>query len=432
MKRSIPPREEIAAAVAGQKNWAVRRLKNFVACKSVLGQEREAQEYLAGVYDELGYAPKLLPVDADRIKKLRGYSPALKNYANRPNLVGVHSVKSAKGKSLILNGHVDVVSPEPVKLWTRDPFRAEAVNENGETWIYGRGAGDMKGGTIATLWALRALREAGLEPASKVILQSPIEEECTGNGALALLDAGYTADACLIPEPFGETLLCTQIGVVWFSVRVLGKTTHVLGAGQGVNAIEKSWIVINALRGLERETNRAARIPAPYKGMKNPVNLNVGVIEGGDWPSTVAGECVTRFRFGLFPGESLDDLKRAIETRVAEAAAGDPWLKEFPPQVEYAGFQAEGCGFDDAGAFGRALSDAHASWRGRPPEKLHATCTTDVRHFNLYYNIPATCYGPKAENIHGVDERVSLGSMQRVAEVTASLVASWCGLRRAR
>jgi acetylornithine deacetylase len=430
MKLNIPPKEDIAAAIAAQQDWAVNNLKKLVSCKSILGNELPAQECVAGIYDELGFASKLLPIDIDRLKKTKGYSPADWSYDNRPNAVGVHDVKNPEGKSLIFNGHVDVVSPEPVKLWSCDPFHPHVANENGETWIYGRGAGDMKGGTVAALWALKALREAGLEPASKVILQSPIEEECTGNGALALLMDGYTADACLIPEPFNETMLCTQIGVIWFQVRILGKTTHVLGAGQGVNAIEKSWPVIQALRALEQETNLPGRVPAPYSGMQNPINLNVGTIDGGDWASTVAGECVTRFRFGLFPGESLADLRARVERRVAEAAAGDPWLKEFPPQVEYIGFQAEGCNFDEGGDFGQALAAAHQSWRGAAPQKLHATCTTDVRHFNLHYNIPATCYGPKAENIHGVDERVSLDSMKRVAEVMASLIVDWCGVRR--
>jgi acetylornithine deacetylase len=420
----------ISSAVTDRTNWAVNHLQKFVACPSILGQEKSAQDYIAGVYDELGYQTKILPVDIDRIKKLPGFSPVDWDYNDRPNVVGIHNVKNPLGRSLIFNGHVDVVSPEPVKLWSNDPFRAVIKEENGESWIYGRGAGDMKGGIICYLWALKALQDAGLEPASKIILQSPIEEECTGNGALALLADGYTGDACLIPEPFGETVLCHQIGVIWFQVRILGRTTHVLGAGSGVNAIEKSWVIIQALRDFEKETNRPANIPEPYSQINNPLNLNVGVINGGDWASTVAGECVTRFRFGLFPGESMETLKRNIEMRVAQAAASDPWLRDFPPVVEYIGFQAEGCSFDNHGAFGETLGAAHTQWRGSAPEKLNATCTTDARFFNLYYNIPATCYGPVAENIHGVDERVSLTSMQHVTEVMISLIESWCGLQK--
>ncbi len=420
----------IASAVAARKDWAVDRLQKFVACPSVLGQEKSAQDCIAGLYDELGYDTKILPVDIDRIKNLKGFSPVDWDYNNRPNVVGIHNVKNPSGRSLIFNGHVDVVSPEPVKLWSDDPFSGLLKQDGGESWVYGRGAGDMKGGIICYLWALKALQDAGFEPASRIILQSPIEEECTGNGALALLADGYTADACLIPEPFGESVLCHQVGVIWFQVRILGKTTHVLGAGSGVNAIEKSWVIIQALRDFEKETNRPANIPESYSGIDNPLNLNVGIISGGDWASTVAGECVTRFRFGLFPGESLETLKRNIETRVAQAAAQDPWLRDFPPAVEYIGFQAEGCSFDDNGNFGRALNAAHTEWRGSAPKKLHATCTTDARFFNLYYNIPATCYGPRAENIHGVDERVSLSSMQHVTEVMISLIENWCGLQK--
>src|SRR5690606_11181975 len=137
-------------------------------------------------------------------------------YKDRPNVVGLHRPESNAGRSLILQGHVDVVSAEPVKLWKSDPFepRIEQHGEHGEMWMYGRGAADMKGGSMCFLWALAALQDMGLEPASEVILQSPIEEECTGNGALALCANGYTADACLIPEPFGETMLQRQVGVM--------------------------------------------------------------------------------------------------------------------------------------------------------------------------------------------------------------------------
>lgn len=423
-------KNDAAQAVAASRDWAVNHLSHWVSCPSILGQEQSAQEYAAGIYDELGFAPKLLPVDIDRIKNLTGFSPVDWDYKDRPNLVGAHRVKNPAGRSLMFNGHVDVVSPEPVKLWRHDPFTPSLVDEDGQTWMIARGAGDMKGGSICYLWALKTLHDMGLEPASDVILQSPIEEECTGNGTLSLLADGFTAEACLIPEPFNETLLCQQIGVVWFQVRILGKTTHVLQTGSGVNAIEKSWLVMQALRGLEKEANRHECIPPAYQDTTNPLNLNIGVINGGDWASTVAGECVTRFRFGLFPGESLPELRQKIEARIAEVAGADPWLKEFPPQVEYIGFQAEGCVFDENGGFGTALANAHQSWRGSKPQKLHATCTTDIRFHNLYYNIPATCYGPVAENIHGIDERVSIDSMQRVTEVMISLIEDWCGLRK--
>ncbi|MBX3728738.1 MAG: ArgE/DapE family deacylase [Candidatus Sumerlaeia bacterium] len=421
----------VAQAIADRRQWAIDTLAWWVRHASVLGQEEPAQSYIAGVYEDLGFSTRLEAVDPEELRDMPGFSPVDWSYEGRPNVVGVHDPGRNLGRTLIFNGHVDVVSPEPVRLWSSPPFEPRVVEneEDGESWMYGRGAGDMKGGSMCFLWALAALRDLGFEPASRVELQSPIEEECTGNGALALCMNGEAADACLIPEPFNETILRRQVGVLWFQVRVLGKTTHVLGAGRGVNAIEKSWVFIQALRRLEEEINQPENIPDGYKGIAHPINLNVGIIQGGDWASTVAGECVTRFRLGLFPGERISDLQARIEKCVADAAADDPWLREFPPTVEYVGFQAEGCEFDMDSDFARTLKRTHRQWRGSEPEELIATCTTDVRFFNLYRGVPATCYGPKARNIHGVDEKVSLDSMQRVAEVLASFIDAWCGVQ---
>ena len=347
-EKHIPDLLEIQQAVASQRDWAVDILGNWVRHGSVLGSEGSAQEYIAGVYESLGLETRLVRIDADRIRHLPGFSPVDWSYEGRPNVVGIHDPGQKSGRTLVFNGHVDVVSPEPSELWTSPPFEARIVahEQDGETWMYGRGAADMKGGSVCYLWALASLRELGLEPASRLTCQSSIEEECTGNGTLALLADGYTGDACIIPEPFGETYMRCQVGVVWFEVRVLGKTTHVQGTQQGVNAIDKSWAIIGGLSGLEDELNRPERIPDLYAEVEHPVNLNVGIIRGGDWASTVPGSCVTRFRIGLFPGEDLADVKQKIEETLATAAAADPWLKEFPPTVRYIGFQAEGCEFD--------------------------------------------------------------------------------------
>ena len=431
---NIPDRSEIQQAVASRRDWAVDALGGWVRHGSVLGSEASAQAYVADLYGSLGLETKMVPVAIDRIKDLPGFSPVDWSYEGRDNVVGIHDPGEKEGRTLVFNGHVDVVSPEPSELWASPPFEPRIVEgeQNGETWMYGRGAADMKGGSICYLWALAALREMGLEPASRVICQSVIEEECTGNGTLALLAEGYTGDACIIPEPSGETCLHCQVGVMWFQVRVLGKTAHVQGTERGVNAIEKSWTIIRALRELEAEINRPERVPGLYADIDHPINLNVGTIRGGDWASTVPGECVTRFRLGLFPGEKPGDVRRSVETCVAASVASDPWFRDFPPAVEYIGFQAEGCEFDVESDLGKAVRKAHQGRWGQAPVAKVSRATTDIRYFNLYHNIPATCYGPKSENIHSADEKVSIDSMQRVSEVLASFTMDWCGVGKRR
>ncbi len=426
---SVP---ELERAVTDKREWAVDLLDRWVRCPSTLSNEASAQTYIEKKLGEMGLAVEREAVDEAVIASLRGYSPALVSYEGRDNIIGRHLPSVTRGRSLIVNGHVDVVSPEPVSLWSTPPFEPKVfTDEGGETWMQGRGAGDMKGGTVATLWAFEALRELGLEPAAPVTFQSCIEEECTGNGALSLCAHGHGGDACLIPEPFDQTVLVEQAGVLWFEVHLLGKTTHVLGAGQGVNAIDKAWGVYRHLREeLEGPLNRMEALPETYRAIHHPANLNLGVVEGGDWPSTVAGACTMRFRMGILPGTSCAWMKRQVLEVVKGACVGDTWLEANPPKVVFRGFQAEPCGFDPDSDFGRVLAKSHAKVEGRPPVPLHATCTTDVRFYNLYYNIPATCYGPRAIAIHGADERVSIDSMGRVAMVVAELMAGWCGLNQ--
>lgn len=426
-------REEIAGAVRARREWALGALGDLVREPTLLGQEESGQDVAARLFEELGYEVREERISLAEIEGKPGFSPVDWRLEGKRNVVGMHEPSETLGRSLIFNGHVDVVSPEPVSLWTSSPWepRLVADEEDGETWVYGRGAGDMKGGSVAYLWAMRALRDLGAVPAAKVILQSVVEEECTGNGTLSLLEKGYRADAAIIPEPFNETLLTAQVGVIWFRVRVLGKTTHVLGAGRGVNAIEMSWPIVESLRELEAEVNAPGNVSALFEGIEHPINLNVGTIRGGDWQSTVAGECVTGFRFGLFPGTALASVKTLVEERVAQAAARVPWLAENPPLVEWVGFQAEGSVFDPDSSLGLTIREAHKAWRGSEPEQLRCTATTDVRFFNNQYGIPATCYGPKALRIHGVDEKVSVDSMERVAEVLCSVVQDWCRLGKA-
>jgi acetylornithine deacetylase len=229
-------------------------------------------------------------------------------------------------RSLALNGHVDVVSPEPLETWSHDPWGGEIVGVGSAQRIYGRGALDMKSGTIANLHALKAVLDAGLRPRGTVVLQSVVEEEAGGGaGTLATLLRGHTADALLTPEPFYRAIVLGQPGVMLFRVSVLGKTAHAAYSQTGVNAIGKILPLYEAMVELDRE--RAARWPNPFFGglSDRAVNLNVGVLRAGDWPSTVAGraemECGARAHGGTCHRTGRPS---ASGTRLCPIAPGAP------------------------------------------------------------------------------------------------------------
>ncbi|MGR3363324.1 MAG: ArgE/DapE family deacylase [Maritimibacter harenae] len=404
-------------------------LSELTAHPSTRGNEQSAQEFMARQLTARGYALDRWQIDVAEIEHLPGFSPVLGSYEDAVNVVGTHHARTGNGRSLILNGHIDVVPEGPLDMWDTPPFEPRV--EDG--WLYGRGGGDMKAGLASNLFVLDALTACGLAPAGNVFFQSVVEEECTGNGALACLARGYKADAALIPEPFSEKLVTAQLGVLWFQVHLKGLPTHVAYAGTGSNAIEAAIPLIGALREMEHRWNAAERRTDDFAHMDHALNLNVGKIQGGDWASSVPAWCVFDVRMGLFPGQSIDEAKAEIETVILDAARQNAFLRNSLPEIVYHGFHAEGYALSqDSSARAvsaiDALDRAHCAVGGDALERTAITATTDARFFGLYADTPALVYGPRAEAIHGFNERVELESMRRVTKATAMFIADWCGV----
>lgn len=404
-------------------------LAELTACPSTRGQEQDAQDFMDRGLLARGYEVDRWRIDLEEIQGLPGFSPVLAPYEDAVNVVGARRCRSRKGRSLILNGHIDVVPEGPLDMWDTPPF-APRVDDG---WMYGRGAGDMKAGLASNLFALDAINSLGLAPAADVFYQSVVEEECTGNGALACLVRGYRAAAALIPEPFAETLVTAQLGVIWFQVHLKGLPTHVAYAGSGANAIEAAIPLVGALHAMEKRWNRSEKRSLEYAHMDHALNLNIGRIEGGDWTSSVPAWCVFDVRMAIFPGQSIEAAKAEIEEVLTEAARQNDFLKSALPEIVYHGFHAEGYALSrdksaSATAAIGALEAAHGAVTGGALERAAITATTDARFFGLYADTPALVYGPRAEAIHGFNERVDLESMRRVTQATALFIARWCGL----
>lgn len=420
-------KDRIVAAVAANFDGQTRFIADLVRIPSRRGREAPAQDFMAAAMGRRGLSVDRWKVEIDDIKGMRGFSPVSISYDDAWNVVGAWRAPTPKGRSLILNGHIDVVPEGPLDMWTSPPYEPRIA----DGWLYGRGGGDMKAGLVSCLYALDALKAIGLRPTADVFVQSVIEEECTGNGALACLQRGYRAQAALIPEPTNQTYTSAQVGVMWFQVKVRGVPVHVLRADSGANAIESAFRLIQALRGLEEQWNRRKANDPHFADHHHPINFNVGKIAGGDWASSVPAWCEFDMRVGLFPGQDLAQARREIEACIKQAAEQDSFLRNMPPEVVYNGFQAEGYVLRGAEEPLEVLNGAHRVIFGAALQPVPSTGTTDARFFGLYADIPAIVYGPVAENIHGFDERVSLESVLKVTQAMALFVAQWCGVEKA-
>lgn len=389
-------------------------LERLVAQASTLGAERGALEVAASELDRLGFVTEWLPVPpsitddpaAGVAQPVDPDTPREVLVAKRPGRDG------GAARSLLLNGHLDVVPSGDPAAWSHPPF--EPVTEDG--WMGGRGAGDMKGGWAMALLALTALLETS-EPSGDLTVVAVIEEECTGNGTLASVRAGVLADAVLLPEPTDLALLTAGVGVLWLDIAVTGRQGHALAIPDGVSALDAARAVLDALATVTAELNEHEDPPRYH--------VNVGTFTAGEWRSTVPGRADLGVRIGFPADWEVDDAQRWIAGKLTAALEDHPWLKDNPPTVRPSGFRAQGYALAPGSDLAQALSDAHQAFHGTAPETLGTTGTTDARFYLNQGGVPALCYGPRTRGMHGVDEAVDLASIVDGAKVLARFMAGW-------
>jgi acetylornithine deacetylase len=406
------------AEIDRHEDELIETVAELVRRPSPLGAEADVQGYVAGHLAQSGLAVEVWDLD-ESVKTIPNAGDSGVPFPGRPNVAGIQK-GAGGGRSLIVQGHIDVVSPEPVEAWSYDPWQATIVGDR----MYGRGAYDMKSGDALNLMLPRLLRDIGVELRGDVVIQSVIEEECTGNGAL---DAArrHRADAAIITEPTGGRFTHAHVGVLWFRVGITGKSWHAMQAWQGVNAITKSIPIMQALQALDARLNEQTH-PA-FAGIEHPINLNIGVIQGGDWPSTVPGACELHCRLSCYPGQTVEGTRREIEAAVAEAVTGDPWFATHPPRITWDGFQSAGSIVSTDEPSVQLLNQWHERVFGTPMELKAGTGINDMRYYN-FEGIPCGCYGAAGGNGHAADEWLDLRSMAPAAKVLGAFMLEWCGV----
>lgn len=414
--------KRVCSEIEGMKQEILKTLQEMVQTPSVVSDEAKAQDYVEELYRSLGLDVVRFQPDIEKVKDHPLFVDTGMSYENRPNIIGTLS-GDPKSPSLILHGHIDVVSPEPISEWTHDPWGADIEGDR----MYGRGAGDMKGGHVANYFALKAILKASLKPKGMVMLQSTIDEEAGGaGGALACLMEGYRADAMISTEPHNLNVTISHAGVNYFRVKVHGKTSHAGLAHLGVNAIGKMYPLYQAMIELDEKRGREIRFPLYEKGSGRSCHLSIGTLRAGDWPSTVAGNAEMECRIGYIPGEKMVDIKRMVESTVQEAAQKDPWLREHPPEVEWFGWQTEPWYQDPYHPFVQTFKRAAEDVLGHEVEYIGRAGGNDCR-FTQYFNMVGALTGPRAVNIHGIDEYVEIPTVIQAAQILAMTVLQWCG-----
>jgi acetylornithine deacetylase len=414
--------ERLREAIDRNFEDQVAFLARMVQFPSLRGKEEPIQQWLAKQFAGRGYKVDLFSLaDVDlanhpKAAPMDGIPPE-----GSKQVVATYDLQG-NGRSLILQGHVDVVPEGPAELWSAPPYAATIK----DGWMMGRGAQDMKAGVSAMIFALDAIRAAGFAPDGRIHLQTVTEEESTGNGALSTMIRGYRADACLIPEPTANTLSRAQVGAIWFRLRARGMPVHVAYSETGTSAILSAMHLVRAFQDYTKALNAKAIENAWFGEVKNPIKFNVGIIRGGDWASSTPAWCDVDCRIGLLPGETPEQAMRGIEQCLTEARRADEFLRDNPVELVWSGFQADPSMCEPGSEAEAVLAAAHQSVFGKSMEDRLSTAVNDTRY---YEGMPALCYGPSGIGPHAFDERVELESVRKTTLAIALFVAEWCGLR---
>jgi acetylornithine deacetylase len=401
-------------------------LQKLVQFPTLPGFEQKAQYFVCDKLESLGLATEIVPSELEDLGDHPAFCDDGVPFRDRLNVVGRWTGSGRENhaaRSLILNGHMDVVPTGAESLWSESPWSGS--HHDGR--VYGRGSCDMKAGLTANIFALQTLQALGFRPAGDVIIESVIGEESGGAGTLATIVKGFKADAAVITEPTQLRLCPVQSGALSFRIRVSGRAIHACMKPYGISAIEKFYVLMRAVQDLDRTRHVEYHNPL-YEDPHNVAPINFGTIRGGDWPSTVPDQLVVEGRFGVLPGESIHTARRALAATLQQAATADPWLQQHPPELIWFEGQFESGETPPDAPIITAIADCHARTFGKPPVMQGVTYGSDLRLFTNHGKIPAVLYGPgSVANAHTVDEYVDLEEVISATKVLALIVATWCG-----
>lgn len=383
------------------------------------GRELKGQIYLENLLKSMGAEVKKEEVKEETI--MHGVDKYCEgnlghNYEERYNLITQFKGDS-KGKSILFDGHVDTMPPGDLNLWHTNPF--EPVVKDGK--LYGLGSSDMKAGLMASIMAVKLLKDAGIGLPGDVKILSVIDEEGGGNGTLSAVLNGNKADAAVICETSEHELITAHMGFIFFKVKVKGKALHSGSKWNGVNAIEKAIILIQALQDMEHKWLMKYKHP-----LLPPPTLNVGVIEGGVAGSTVPDECVFKLCLHYLPGVmSYESVVNEVKSTLLLRAQGDEWLIKNPPEISI--YQTGGAfEMDTDEEFVKVAKETMESVTNRAVRIKGATSGNDARLLKNIGNMPTVVLGPGSlEQCHSPNEYILLDEYYRFILIYANLILNW-------
>jgi acetylornithine deacetylase len=348
-----------------------------------------------------------------------------RNYAGRPNVIA-RLQGTGRGRSLLLNGHMDTVPPG-LGSWRESPWSGSIRSGR----LYGRGSFDMKGGLAAQFGVCLALRRAGMRPGGDLLCESVVDEEWAGGGgSLAARLRGDTADACAIGEVSCLSVFRATRGGYFFEINA--------GAGDPAHYFSRAEVVGPAvpmgrlLGWIDRwaEKRRRIRKRGAYADFVDPVPVQVLALEANRFearvPWSVPVEAKVRVYFQFLPHEKVDSVVREVKKSFQEFCGKDPFFSVHRPHwhdIVYPPLFGHELAVDHP--WTRCLTGAASAVLRRPVAATAAEFPCDAFLMQNHFGIPTLVFGPSGGGAHNVNEYVTISSVIRTAEVLLAAALAW-------
>jgi acetylornithine deacetylase len=380
---------EASAAPGVDRERLVEDLRALIRIPSITGSEERVVAWAADALAELGLSVEVIRPDPAAVRADPAWPGEEMPRTSLPVVIGRagssgssrDSAASGDGPRVILSGHLDVVPPGDPATWTADPWGAEIRDGR----MYGRGACDMKGG-------------------------------------VASIRAGATGDLAIITEPSNLDVVVAHAGAITFRLTVPGRAAHASQRREGISALDKLFVLARALEADEARRNGDETDPL-MTALGLPYPTIIGIVQGGDWASTVLDRVTADGRYGVRLGQSAAEAEAELRAAIAQACAADDFLREHPATVEITGGRFGSARVPSDHPLPAGLADVAEAVTGRRPVLLGEPYGADMQMFVNVGQTPCVIFGPGDVRVaHSADEFVPLDEVETCARVLAAWV----------
>ncbi|MGH2449293.1 MAG: M20 family metallopeptidase [Chloroflexota bacterium] len=329
---------------------------------------------------------------------------------NRANLIG--RLPGSGAGHLVFTGHLDVVPPGE-QPWNHEPFGADLLDGR----LYGRGGADMKGGVAAMAVALGILKQQGFKPSADVILAATAGEEAGMLGASAMVERRSLDGAAylVVGEPTDLDVFIAEKGVLWVTVRALGRTAHGSMPELGSNAIQAISGLVEQLEPYPFDFRESASLGKP--------TLSPNVIRGGNKTNVVPDVCEISLDLRTVPGQDHQAILSEIRRLAGEAAEKFGARIEIEIENDKAPLETD----PEERLVGDTVSSVEQVC-GRKPHVGGVSYGTDAACLGPGFNIPMVICGPGSQAMaHQPDEYVETLQIIQATEIYADLARRLLG-----